>query len=227
MSTTGKDSAKSPGHCKDDRSKCSTSGSSLKCCQFNDSSTSVSAEDKSVLCETKNDFMINPQENCDNNNEIHVLHGNMKNGHVFAKKQAIDLEFEDITFSSTTWSFSKFKTETKRILHGVSGQFKSGELSVIMGPSGAGKSTLLDILAGFKTRGSTGTVKLNDVVRTQSPRFRKLSAYIPQDEELRLALTAKEAMTFAAHLKLGYSVSNEYKMQQVNCSRYFHHEIEL
>nr|XP_023017727.1 ATP-binding cassette sub-family G member 1 [Leptinotarsa decemlineata] len=85
-----------------------------------------------------------------------------------------------------------------------------------MGPSGAGKSTLLDVLAGFKTRGSTGTVKLNDVVRTHSPRFRKLSAYIPQDEELRLALTAKEAMTFAAHLKLGYGVSNEYKMQQVS-----------
>jgi ABC-type multidrug transport system ATPase subunit len=40
-------------------------------------------------------------------------------------------------------------TETKRILHGVSGQFRSGEISVIMGPSGAGKTTLLNILAGF------------------------------------------------------------------------------
>lgn len=37
----------------------------------------------------------------------------------------------------------------KRILHGVSGEFKAGELSVIMGPSGAGKTTLLNVLAGF------------------------------------------------------------------------------
>lgn len=40
-------------------------------------------------------------------------------------------------------------SETKRILHGVSGTFKSGNVSVIMGPSGAGKTTLLNILAGF------------------------------------------------------------------------------
>jgi hypothetical protein len=30
-----------------------------------------------------------------------------------------------------------------------------------------------------------------------------------------MALTVKEAMTFAANLKLGYTVSSEYKSQQV------------
>lgn len=62
-----------------------------------------------------------------------------------------------------------------------------------------------------------GEVRINEEVRDESARFRKLVAYIPQDEELRMALTAKESMMFAANLKLGYSVSTEYKTQQV-CS---------
>ncbi|XP_056642236.1 ATP-binding cassette sub-family G member 4-like isoform X1 [Diorhabda sublineata] len=153
-------------------------------------------------------------ENFNNNYRFQTMQDTMMN--VFPKKQTVDLSFENITFVSTSWSITKFKKESKKILHGVSGQFKAGELSVIMGPSGAGKSTLLNVLAGFITKGSTGTVKLNDVVRDNSPRYRKLSAYIPQDEQLRMALTAKEAMTFAVHLKLGYLVSNEYKLKQVS-----------
>lgn len=103
-----------------------------------------------------------------------------------------------------------------------------------MGPSGAGKSTLLNVLAGyvyvFKTligflynnlfylhryKGSGGLVKINGEPRKDNLQFQKLSAYIPQNEEIRLQLTVAENMTVAAHLKLGYTVSFEYKMKQV------------
>ncbi|KAI4463701.1 abc transporter g family member 28 [Holotrichia oblita] len=106
-------------------------------------------------------------------------------------------------------------TQRKEILHGVAGEFKSGQLSAIMGPSGAGKSTLLNILAGYITRGSSGNIMMNNQIRDDNPKFRKLVAYIPQDEELRLSLTAIENMTVAAHLKLGYDVTDEYKTKQV------------
>ncbi|XP_076252829.1 ATP-binding cassette sub-family G member 1 [Rhynchophorus ferrugineus] len=149
-----------------------------------------------------------------NNNNI-PLKSLKESQHVKPKSQCVDIEFKDVKFETSVWSMKKYRFEKKEILHGVSGVFKSGQLSVIMGPSGAGKSTLLNVLAGFITRGSTGDILLNGVLRTDSPRFRKLSAYIPQDEELRLELTVMEAMTFAANLKLGYSVSSQYKKEQV------------
>ncbi|CAG9859721.1 unnamed protein product [Phyllotreta striolata] len=182
----------------------------LTCCQHNDSLSSVTSTNEANMSDFEN---INMKHFDNNNTRFEAILEHKSN--VFTKKQAVDISFENISFSAYSWKLSKFKREQKKILHEVSGKFKSGELSVIMGPSGAGKSTLLNILAGFITRGSTGTVKLNDVERDQNPRFRKLSAYIPQDEELRMALTPMEAMTFAANLKLGYNVSNDYKTQQI------------
>lgn len=93
-------------------------------------------------------------------------------------------------------------------MHGVSGEFPGGQLSVIMGPSGAGKSTLLNVLAGYVSGGAGGTVSIGGRVRqcavSASAQQRRHTAYIQQDDQLRPRLTVQEAMTLAAHLKLGF-----------------------
>ncbi|KZC04860.1 ATP-binding cassette sub-family G member 1 [Dufourea novaeangliae] len=111
---------------------------------------------------------------------------------------------------------SSLLAEYKEILHGVSGEFKAGELIAIMGPSGAGKSTLLNVLAGYTVKGVQGTILVNGKVRVPySERWKRTSCYIQQDALMRTRITVGEAMTVAAHLKLGYTISSAYKHTQV------------
>ncbi|XP_075974665.1 ATP-binding cassette sub-family G member 1-like isoform X2 [Anticarsia gemmatalis] len=90
----------------------------------------------------------------------------------------------------------------RKILHNVSGEFRSGELTCILGPSGAGKSTLLNILAGYNTNGVHGRITVNGHSRDMCV-FKKLSSYIMQDDLLQPRLTVQESMRIAADLKLG------------------------
>ncbi|KAH8360956.1 hypothetical protein KR093_001315 [Drosophila rubida] len=113
------------------------------------------------------------------------------------KRPAVDLAFHNLTYRVKEGNGSNSKT----ILKGVSGRLRSGELTAIMGPSGAGKSTLLNILSGYKTTNIEGSVTMNGAERNLST-FRKLSAYIMQDNQLHGNLTVQEAMTVATNLKL-------------------------
>jgi ABC-type multidrug transport system ATPase subunit len=69
-------------------------------------------------------------------------------------------------------------------------------------------------------RGAEGTVKVNgrDIIKDRHNEFFRLSCYIMQEDALRPALTVKEAMTFVAHLRLGYSMSQRQKQKQVRCT---------
>lgn len=121
-------------------------------------------------------------------------------------RPAINLGFHNLTYRVKEGR----KNNEKCILKEVSGNLQSKELTAIMGPSGAGKSTLLNILSGYKTSNIEGLITVNGKERNLS-QFRKMSAYIMQDNQLHGNLTVEEAMKVASSLKLPMSVDKEQK----------------
>ncbi|KAG5307701.1 ABCG1 protein, partial [Acromyrmex insinuator] len=126
-----------------------------------------------------------------------------------SKMAAVDIEFNDVTYSIP------IPRESKMILKGLSGQFKSGELTAILGPSGAGKSTLLNILAGYRCRNIGGSININGQLRDMQE-FQKMSCYIMQNDLMQPNLTVFEAMSFAADLKLGRKKSKSQKCAAID-----------
>ncbi|XP_017099925.3 ATP-binding cassette subfamily G member 4 [Drosophila bipectinata] len=143
-------------------------------------------------------------------------HSTTSGGSIFPHEQyktikKINIGFENIRY---TTKFGVFKRETKEVLKGLTGYFKSGELSAIVGPSGAGKSTLLNILSGYTTYGYTGDFHVNGN-RRDLKAFKPNVAFIRQDTSLQALLTVKEAMHFAANLKIGTYMTLPEKRERV------------
>ncbi|XP_054168940.1 ATP-binding cassette sub-family G member 4-like [Oppia nitens] len=91
-------------------------------------------------------------------------------------------------------SLMRKDNRNRTILKGLSGYFRSGNLTAIMGPSGAGKSTLLECVSGFRKNGLSGDVKI-----TGSSSIK--IGLIAQNDHLLNQLTVKEALIFASKLK--------------------------
>jgi ABC-type multidrug transport system ATPase subunit len=89
-----------------------------------------------------------------------------------------------------------------RILGPVSLELAPGSLVALMGPNGSGKSTLLRVLAGVATP-NAGSALWN-----QQPTAAAVQAlgYVPQRESVHDRLTTREALGYAASLRLDGSV---------------------
>jgi ABC-type multidrug transport system ATPase subunit len=97
------------------------------------------------------------------------------------------------------------EVKEKTILTPTSLSIEPGELVAIIGESGAGKSTLLKALAGV-TRPSGGRITLNG--EDLSTRLTDVG-YVPQDDIVHRLLTVREALRYAARLRLPQDVSDE------------------
>jgi ABC-type multidrug transport system ATPase subunit/ABC-type multidrug transport system permease subunit len=85
-----------------------------------------------------------------------------------------------------------------RILGPVSLKVAPGSLVALMGPNGSGKSTLLRVLAGI-AQPTAGSATWD-----QQPTASAVQAlgYVPQRESVHDRLTTREALRYAAHLRL-------------------------
>jgi ABC-type multidrug transport system ATPase subunit len=108
---------------------------------------------------------------------------------------------------------------TQRIIKDVSGFALPGEVLYIMGASGAGKTSLLNILSDRISTGRNARVKgkilINDSIELKGAAFGALASYVMQDDILFKVFTPREALTFAARLKLT-SMTEAEQDQRVN-----------
>lgn len=120
--------------------------------------------------------------------------------------QEISLAFTNITYKITVGR-GKHATE-KTILNDMSGYVKPGTFVAIMGPTGSGKTSLLNVLGGRVMRAAKSTLEGQVLVngRPRDESFRRISAYVMQDDVLFSALTVWETVTTAALLRLPSSM---------------------
>ena len=87
----------------------------------------------------------------------------------------------------------------RKALSQISFTCEAGEIVGLLGPNGAGKSTLLNILATIVTP-SLGTVQYGDRSASDGTEVRGMIGMLGHDLFLYPELTARENLTFFAHL---------------------------
>ncbi|KAJ2856453.1 hypothetical protein J3B02_001596 [Coemansia erecta] len=109
------------------------------------------------------------------------------------------------------------QSTVRRILHNISGEVRAGEAIALIGSSGAGKTTLLNALSGRIVGGElSGNILFRGAKRNPGS-FKRLSAYVQQDDLMHPLLSVQETLTYASKLRLPNShYTPEQKAERVN-----------
>ncbi|KAJ2781473.1 hypothetical protein H4R18_002847 [Coemansia javaensis] len=118
------------------------------------------------------------------------------------------LQWSDLTYEVK----SKDEGGAQRtILHQIAGEARAGETIAIIGSSGAGKTTLLNALSGRIVGGKLSGTILYRGARRDPSSFKRINAYVRQDDLMHPMLTVHETLTYASRLRLPNS---QYTSQQ-------------
>jgi len=111
-----------------------------------------------------------------------------------------------------TWIIEGNKT----LLDNISMAARPGTLTAVIGPSGAGKSTFARLVAGY-THPTTGTVSFEGHdVHAEYASLRSRIGMVPQDDVVHGQLTVRQALMYAAELRLPPDTNKADREQVVN-----------
>ena len=94
------------------------------------------------------------------------------------------------------------KNPRKRILHGLSGYVKAGQVVAVMGPSGSGKTSLIHVLGGRREYGVRGVFVINGESHENTRCLLSDLGYVTQEDVLMTSLTTRETLMYATRLRL-------------------------
>ena len=103
----------------------------------------------------------------------------------------------------------------RRLLSSVSGHIRGGSFCALLGASGAGKTTLLTCLAGQKQQGRREGAVLVDGRVADAGWYAAHAAFVPQQSILLPALTPRESIAFASHMKLPQHTTEQQHVDNV------------
>jgi ABC transport system ATP-binding/permease protein len=111
-----------------------------------------------------------------------------------------------------TWTIEGNKT----LLDNISISARPGTLTAVIGPSGAGKSTFARLVAGY-THPTTGTVSFEGHdIHAEYASLRSRIGMVPQDDVVHGQLTVRQALMYAAELRLPPDTTKADREQVVN-----------
>ncbi|KAJ2450337.1 hypothetical protein EV183_004359 [Coemansia sp. RSA 2336] len=107
-----------------------------------------------------------------------------------------------LSWDNLTYEVKSKKDSWRTILHGISGEAHAGEVIAIIGSSGAGKTTLLNALSGRIIGGKLSGSILYRGAKRHPGHFKRISAYVQQDDLMHPLLTVQETLSYASRLRL-------------------------